>query len=268
MWLFRPTNLSMRALAAALLFVSVLADRAAAAELHVMNSGGFTAALAKLSSRFEQKTGDRLAVATGPSMGTTPFAIPVRLARGEPADVLIMVRGALDKLAEQGVVIKASEVDLATSRVGIAVKAGAPLPDISTVEGLKRALLDAKSIAYSDSASGVYVGSDLFRRLGIDREVSAKARMIPATPVGLIVASGKAEIGFQQISELLPIPGITVVGPIPDSVQKITTFSAGVTASAKSPKAARRLIGFLTSAEAQPTIRQTGLDPISRGVAP
>ena len=108
------------------------------------------------------------------------------------------------------------------------MKAGAPRPDISTVEGLKRALLAAKSIAYSDSASGVYIQNEMFKRLGIEDQVKGKARMIPAIPVGEVVARGEAEIGFQQISELKPIKGIDLVGPLPPQVQQYTVFSAGV----------------------------------------
>ena len=108
------------------------------------------------------------------------------------------------------------------------MKAGAPRPDISTVEGLKRALLAAKSIAYSDSASGVYIQNEMFKRLGIEDQVKGKARMIPAIPVGEVVAHGEAEIGFQQISELKPIKGIDLVGPLPPQVQQYTVFSAGV----------------------------------------
>jgi molybdate transport system substrate-binding protein len=244
---------------------AVLAANGRAEEIRVMNSGGFAAAYNALAPGFEKQTGNKLVTSYGPSMGATPEAIPNRLARGEAADVLIMARSALDALVSQRKVVRGSEADLVRSRIGLAVKAGAPRPDISSVEGLKRTLLNARSIAYSDSASGVYVANELFQRLGIAAAVSPKAAMIPATPVGLIVARGEAEVGFQQISELLPIAGIKVVGPIPESVQKVTVFSAGITTTAKSPQAAQLLIDYLASPKARRAIRRYGLEPIPSG---
>ena len=235
----------------------------AADHIYVMNSGGFAEAYKALVPGYEKRTGDTLVSTYGPSMGQTPEAIPNRLQRGESADVVIMVRAALDGLVKQGRVVAGSQTDLVRSRIGMAVRAGAPVPDISSVEGFKRALLGARSIAYSDSASGMYLSKELFQRLGIDAEVAPKSRMIPATPVGLIVARGEAEIGFQQLSELLPVAGIRVVGPIPDPVQKITVFAAGVAVAARSPAAARRLIEYLSSEEAWPAIRRAGMEPVA-----
>ena len=165
-----------------------------------------------------------------------------------------MVGSALNKLAEEGKIIPDSRVDLARSAIGIAIRSGATKPDISTVESLRTMLLNAKSIAYSDSASGVYVSTELFQRLGIADQVTAKSRMIPAEPVGSIVARGEAEIGFQQISELKPIPGIELVGPLPDELQKITIFSAGIVTGSKQPDAAKSLITFLASPAATKAI--------------
>jgi molybdate transport system substrate-binding protein len=145
------------------------------------------------------------------------------------------------------------------------VKAGAPKPDISSADTLKRALLAAKSVAYSDSASGVYVSSEMFKKLGIENEMKDKARMIPATPVGEIVAHGDAEIGFQQISELNPVKGIDIVGPLPADLQKITVFSAGIATASKEPEAGRALIKFLTSKDANAEIVKSGLEPIPPG---
>ncbi|HEY2015016.1 MAG TPA: substrate-binding domain-containing protein [Bryobacteraceae bacterium] len=229
-----------------------------------MISGGFSAPYLALVPAFERETGMRLITIRGPSMGNDPTAIPVRLSRGEAADVLIMVRSALDGLIRAGRVIPRTEVDLVRSRIGLAVKAGSPKPDISTVASLKRTLLGAKSVAYSDSASGVYVSGQLFRRLGIVHEMAAKAHMVPAIPVGKIVAEGRAEVGFQQLSELLPIAGIQVVGPIPDAVQKVTVFSGGVSTTSTCQRQARRLIGFLASSNARKTIENAGLEPVIR----
>jgi molybdate transport system substrate-binding protein len=198
-------------------------------------------------------------------MGTTQNAIPVRLERGEPADVLIMVGYALTDLAKQGKVIAESRVDLVKSPIGIAVRSGAPKPDISSADTLKRALLAAKSVAYSDSASGVYVSTEMFAKLGIADEMKDKARKIPATPVGEIVARGDAEIGFQQISELLPVAGVDIVGPLPPDVQKITVFSAGIATVSKEPDAGKALIKFLASPAASAAIVKSGMEPIPAG---
>lgn len=240
----------------------VLAGTAQAAEVRVMISGGFSAAYRELAAEFEKATGNKVLTASGPSMGTTENAIPVRLARGEPADVLIMVGYALDDLVKQGKAVADSKVDLARSPIGIAVRAGVAKPDIGSVNALKRALLAAKSVAYSDSASGVYVQNELFKRLGIEDEMKGKARMIPAVPVGEVVARGEAEIGFQQISELKTVHGIDIVGPLPAEVQKITIFSAGIAAGAKEPAAGKALIAFLVAPAAAPAITKSGLDPI------
>ena len=256
---------NFRALLLGLASALLLTATASAAEVRVMISGGLTAAFTALVPEYERQTGNKVLVAYGPSMGTTVNAIPMRLERGEPADVLIMVGYALGDLAKNGKVIPDSRVDLVKSGIGVAVKAGAPKPDISSADTLKRALLAAKSVAYSDSASGVYVSSEMFKKLGIENEMKDKARMIPATPVGEIVAHGDAEIGFQQISELNPVKGIDIVGPLPADLQKITVFSAGIATASKEPEAGRALIKFLTSKDASAEIVKSGLDPIPPG---
>jgi molybdate transport system substrate-binding protein len=234
---------------------------AQAAEVKVMISGGLSAAYKELVPQFERATGTTVVTAYGPSMGTTENAIPVRLARGENADVLIMVGDALGKMIDDGKAVAGTRVDIVRSPIGMVVRAGAPKPDISTPEALKQTLLNAKSIAYSDSASGVYVGTELFEKLGIADQVKGKAKMIPAEPVAAGVARGESELGFQQISELLPIPGADLVGQLPASLQKITVFSAGIATGSKQPEAGKALIAFLASAKAAPVLKKTGLDP-------
>jgi molybdate transport system substrate-binding protein len=261
----RIGSIFTRAIVSAVASILLVAGTADAAEVKVMISGGFSAAYRTLVPEFERATKNTVATVAGPSMGATPEAIPNRLQRGEPADVLIMVGDALDELIKQGKVVADSRVELARSNIGMAVRAGAPKPDISTVDALKRTLLAAKSIAYSDSASGVYLSTVLFQRLGIADQIKGKSRMIPAEPVGAVVARGDAEIGFQQISELLPVQGIDLVGPLPPEVQKVTVFSAGIVTVAKEPDAGRALVKFLASPAAAPAITGSGLEPVTPG---
>ena len=261
----RPSSATIRALLLGLASVLLLSTSARAAEVRVMISGGLAAAFNALVPEYEKQTGNKVLVAYGPSMGTTVDAIPVRLERGEPTDVLIMVGFALADLAKKGKVVPDSQVNLVKSPIGVAVKAGAPKPDISSADALKRALLDAKTVAYSDSASGVYISTEMFKKLGIDEEMKGKARQIPATPVGEIVAKGEAEIGFQQISELKPVAGIEIVGPVPAELQKITVYSAGIATVSKEPEAGKALIRFLGSQAAREEIVKSGMEPILPG---
>src|SRR3954469_14022254 len=258
------TIIVRRLIALSLLIVLMAgAGVASASEVRVMISGGLATPYKELVPQFERETGNTVITAYGPSMGTTENAIHVRVARGEAADVLIMVGDALGEMIEQGKAVRTNRVDLVRSPIGIAVRAGASKPDIRTPDALKQALLNAKSVAYSDSASGVYVGNELFKRLGIADEMRNKARMIPAEPVASVVARGDAELGFQQISELLPIAGSDLVGPLPPEVQKITVFSAGLTANASQPEAGKALIAFLASAESAAALKKAGLDPFA-----
>jgi molybdate transport system substrate-binding protein len=255
-----PAN--FRALLLGFVGSMLLTVTASAAEVRVMISGGLTAAFDALAPEYERQTGNKLLVVYGPSMGTTANAIPVRLERGEPADVLIMVGYALADLARKGKVAPGSQIDLVKSTIGAAVKASAPKPDISSADALKRTLLAAKTVAYSDSASGVYISTEMFKKLGIEEEMKGKARQIPATPVGEIVARGEAELGFQQLSELKPVQGIEIIGPLPAELQKVTVFSAGIAAASKEPEAGKTLIRFLTSPAASAAIVKSGMEPI------
>ncbi|KAF1039661.1 MAG: Aconitate isomerase [Burkholderia lata] len=240
---------------------------AAATELRVMISGGFTAAYKQLGPGFTAASGDTLDTISGPSMGESKEAIPNRLANGEKADVLIMVGYALDRLIKEGKVIPASRVELADSRIGMVVRAGATKPDIGTVEQLKDVLLHAKSVAYSDSASGVYIEKEMFRKLGVEAQVKPKAKMVPRIPVASVVANGDYEIGFQQVSELLPVPGVTYAGKVPESVQSVTRFAGGIPVGADHPEEAKKLLDYLASPQAQPAVRATGLDSVTMSPA-
>lgn len=237
--------------------------RAAGSTLHVMTSGAFTAPYRILAPSFESVTGHKLEAAYGASMGNAPDAIPQRLARGEPADVVILARDALDALVRAGQVRAGSEVDLVESRIAMAVRTGTPHPRIGTVEEFREAMLKAQSIGYSASASGVYFSTELLQRLGIADQVLPKTRRILSERVGAVVARGELEIGFQQVSELLPIPGIEIVGPLPAPIQRVTTFSAGIGTRSEQPQSAHALISFFASSAAHEVIRRTGLDPVS-----
>ena len=249
--------------AAALLLSCALLSAAAARvdEITVVTSGAFTAAYLELAPEYERTTHNKLVTEFGPSMGTTHNAIPIRLERGEAIDVVIMAAPALADLIKQGKVPADSRVDLVNSYIGMAVKAGAPKPDISTVDALKRTLLAAKSIGYSDSASGVYLSTELFQKLGIADQIMSKSRKIEADPVGGFVANGEVEIGFQQISELRPVKGIDIVGELPPGAQRVTVFAAGIPTTSKNPAAAKALIRWLASPAAYPAIKKSGLEP-------
>ena len=249
----------------ALLGIAAASARAPQAnkdEIKVVTSGAFTAAYLELVPEYERASHNKLMTEFGPSMGTTHNAIPVRLERGEAIDVVIMAAPALDDLTRQGKIRPGSRVDLVQSKMGMAVKAGAPKPDISTLDALKHTLLAAKSIAYSDSASGVYLSTELFPKLGIADEIKSKCRKIEADPVGGVVASGEVEIGFQQISELRPVKGIDIVGELPPGAQRVIVFAAAIPTTSKHPEAAKALIQWLASPANYTLIQKTGLEPV------
>jgi molybdate transport system substrate-binding protein len=235
---------------------------AQATDINVVTSGAFTAAFLELVPIYERETHNKLVTGFGPSMGTTTNAIPVRLNRGEAIDVVIMAAPGLEPLIKEGKIRPGSRVDLVQSLIGMAVKTGAPKPDISTVEALKRTLLAAKSIGYSDSASGVYLSTVLFPKLGVWDQIKSKSRKIEADPVGGFVATGDVEIGFQQISELRPVKGIEIVGELPPGAQVVTVFAAAIPITSKQPEAAKALIQWLASPSAHAAIKKSGLEPV------
>ena len=239
------------------------AEAEAAREVAVVTSGGVAAAYDALVPRFQEETGIRLVTAYGASTGGAPDSIPARLERGERFDVLIMSQAGLEALTAAGLVRADTRVDLATSSIGMAVREGAPLPDISTPDAFVETLLAAESIGYSASVSGTYVSAELFPRLGLAEELAPKSRRIVSERVAAVVARGEVEIGFQQVSEILSIEGAAYVGPLPDEYQRVTTFSTGIATDAENPVGARRLVDFLLSAEAARTIAETGLEPLS-----
>jgi len=248
--------------------VALLAGRgASAADVQVMISSGFFGVYSELGPAFERASGHHLVTIRGPSMGDSPEAIPARLTRGEPADVVILDGGAADELGKRGLTRADSKIQLARSLIGMVVRAGAAKPDIGGVDAFRSTLLAAKSIAYSDSGSGTYLSTTLFPKLGIADQIAAKSRKVrgppSGEPVAVVVARGEAEIGFQQVSELIRVPGITFVGTIPADLQPMIFFAGALTSTARQPEAATALIRFLASPEAAPVISRAGLTPPS-----
>lgn len=224
-------------------------------EIKVMASAAFKEAYLELVPEFERTTGHKVVTIWIPSA-----QMMSRLKGGEVVDLVILAADAIDELINLGKIAPGSRVDLAKSGVAVAVRAGAPRPDISSGEALKRAVLAAKAIVYSHGPSGVYLAG-LFQRMGIAEQLKPNVKLVQGEPAGAVVARGEAEIGFQQMSELLPVSGIDILGPLPADVQRITVFSAGLHVGAKAPDAARALVKFMTAPAAVPVIRRKGMEP-------
>lgn len=226
--------------------------------LKLLSTLAVQGALPALVERYERATGTRVDVHFAPTNG-----LLAHIAAGEAGDIAILTRAAVDDLAAKGVLIPYSVADVAISLVGIAVKAGAVGPDISSVKALKVALLQARSIAYSKiGASGVFF-AELIRRLGIADEVNAKATIIPSGFTAELAARGDVELAVQQVSELMLVPGIDIVGPLPPGAESVTMFSAGVFAASDQAEAALELIAYLRSADATRALHAAGLQPVA-----
>jgi molybdate transport system substrate-binding protein len=250
-------------------FVVVAGAAAAnAADIKVMISAGFFHVYSELGPAFEKATGHHLITTRGPSLGDSPEAIPARLSRGEEADVTIMDGAGADFLIAHSLVRAESKMPLAESFIGMVVRAGQPKPDIGTVDGLRKTLLAAKSIAYSDSSSGTYLSTVGFKKLGVADAVAGKSRKVrgPPTgePVAAVVARGEAEIGFQQVAELINVPGTDFVGTVPAEIQPPTYFVGLLTTKSRQPEAAVALLQFLSSEQAAPVIAKAGLKPLAK----
>jgi len=232
----------------------------APSEFRVMTSGAFTAAHLELIPKVESLTKKKIVTAST-SVGSGESSIPNRLKRGEVVDIVIVADDLLRQLIKDGLVLADGATGVARSSIAIAVRAGAPRPDIGTVDGLRRAFLGAKCVAYSASVSGQYLTTELYQRLGIADQMLSRSRFVGGGErTGALVARGEADIAFQQMSELLPVPGIAHITPLPPEVQKTTVFSAGVAASAPDPALARSVIQFLASAEAASAVTRSGLE--------
>jgi molybdate transport system substrate-binding protein len=234
----------------------IAAGMTQAAEIKVLSSNAIKEAYLEFIPAFERTSEHKV---TTTWAGTND--IMKRIQAGETYDLVIMAGTSLDELIKQGKIVAGSRTDLARSGIGVAVRSGAPRPDIASGDALKRALLAAKSVAYSSGPSGVYL-IGLFQRMGIAEELKPKIKQTsPGTPVGTLIARGEAEIGFQQVSELLPIAGIDYLGPLPPDIQHVTIFSGGIQVGAKAPDAASALIKFITSPTAVPIIKKSGMEP-------
>jgi molybdate transport system substrate-binding protein len=231
-----------------------------ATEIRVISGGAFQQVLSALVAQYEKESGNRVDV----TYRTVGQHLKLIASGAETFDVAVLTPAAIDDLAREGKVVTGSRADLAKTGVGVAVKAGAPLPDISTLDAFKRTLLAATSVAYIDPAaggsSGIYVAK-LLERLGIAKEVNAKAVLVQGGAVADHIADGEAEIGIHQISEILPVKGVTLVGPLPAEIQNYTVYSAGVATAAKDRDAASGLVKFLSGQHALPIIESKGMQP-------
>jgi molybdate transport system substrate-binding protein len=248
------SNVARLALA---LVVTIALPSASYAQVKVIISGGFTAAYRELLPDFERTSGLTVTTTSGGSVGNGPNTIGAQVRRGVPADVIILAREGLTDLIKEDRTVPGTDVDLARSVIGVIVHAGAPKPDISTVEALKQTLLRAKSVAMSSSTSGVYLTTVLFPKLGIADQMKDKISTNGAAAVG----RGEAELGLQQVSEVLPVPNVDFIGTIPEAVQYVTTYAAAVVKGSTQIEASKRLIAFLSSPGAMAAIRKSGMEP-------
>jgi len=227
-----------------------------AAEIKVASTQATEEAYKELVAQFEKSTGHKV---TTYYSGT--LNVQKRIADGEPYDLIIMAGPAIDDQIKLGKAVAGSRVDFAQSGTGMAVKKGAPKPDIGSVDAFKKALLASKSIGYSTGPSGIYMLS-VFEKLGIADQMKGKLKQTPSGVfVGTLIATGETEVGFQQISELVHFDGIDYVGPLPGDLQRMTMFSTGIHAGAKQAEAARALVKYITAPAAAPVIRKHGLEP-------
>lgn len=237
------------------------------AGLKIITSGAFAAALAELLPIYKEQHGVEVDLSFGSSLGAAPDSIPTRLGNGERFDLYFLARDAIDQFTTEGFIREGSGVDLVESHIGAMVREGDPEPDISTVEALRQTLLSSKSIAHAASASGIFLSAELFPALGISEEMKKTARTIFSERVGTVVARGDADLGFQQISEILPIEGVKVIGRLPEPYGHSFRFGVAIDAHTDKIDEAKHLMRFAASREAGPIIRETGLDPLFPTIA-
>lgn len=231
---------------------------AGAAEIKVLTAGAYKSVVVAIQPEFEQKSGHKLVIDND-----TVGALTKRVEGGEAFDVIVVSPGAVDDLIKKGKAVAGTRQALARVGIGVMVKEGAPKPDISSVDAFKKAVLDAKTVAYIDPASGGSSGiylAGLFEKLGIANAVKPKAKLKQGGYVADLIVSGEAELGIHQISEILPVKGVTLVGPLPAEIQNYTTYAAGLSASARDAEAAKALIQALAGSMAAPVLKSKGMD--------
>jgi molybdate transport system substrate-binding protein len=230
-------------------------------ELKVIISGGFSGPYEQLVPQFERTTGIKVATGSGSSQGTGPQTIAAQLGRGVPADVVILSREGLTELIAARWIAAGTDADLARTPIGVAVRAGAPKPDVRSVEDFKQVVLKARTVAVPSSTSGIFLIEEIFPRLGIAGRVN-----VEATPRGsgaaAMVATGDADIGLLPVSEIVHASGVELAGVIADEIQLNQIFAAAIVATSTQTDAAKRLIAFLTSQSAAQTIRSGGMEPL------
>ena len=230
--------------------------------MDVLISGGFSSAYEQLLPEFERTSGIKVITGSGASQGTGPQTIAAQLARGVSADVVILSREGLGELIAANRIIAGTDVDLARVPLGVAVRAGTPKPDVSTVEAIKQILLRAKTVAVPGSTSGIWLRTDLFPRLGIVEKINVKAAPRGARATEM-VAEGGADLAVMPVSEILHAAGVDFAGSLPAEIQFIQMFSAAVVAGSREIDGAKRLIEFLASARASEAIRKSGMEPLA-----
>ena len=246
---------------AAFVIAAVVAlPTASFAQVKVIISGGFSAVYRELLPELERTSGITVTTGSGGSQGDGPNTIGAQLRRGVLADVVIMNKAGLGELIAEGRIAAGTNVDLARTYLGMAVRAGAPKPDISTVDAFKQTLLRAKSVTFDSSTTGIYLTTNLFPRLGIAEEMARKS----TTSGVAAVARGDAEIAVQPISEILPVRGVDLVGTIPAEVQYVAVFAAAVVAGSKEMEASNRLIAFLASEATTAAMKKNGMEAARR----
>jgi molybdate transport system substrate-binding protein len=234
----------------------LLSGAVQAAELKVLSSNAAKEAYLEMFPQFEKASGHKVAITWA---GTND--IKKRIAAGEVYDLIVIASPEMDAFIKDGKVIAGSKIDLVKSGIGVGVKSGAPKPDFSSAEALKKTLIAAKTVGYSQGPSGVYLLT-LFEKMGIADQIKAKAKVVtPGVPVATVIRSGEAEIGFQQVSELIHEKGIDYLGPLPADIQRITTFSGGIHTAAKEQAAAKALQSFLSSPDRVQDLKKHGLQP-------
>jgi molybdate transport system substrate-binding protein len=237
---------------------------AASAQLNVLISGGFSGAYEKLLPEFERTSGIKVMTGSGASQGTGPQTIAAQLARGVPANVVILSREGLSDLIAAKKIAAGTDVDLARVSLGVAVRAGAPKPDVSTVEAFKQVVLKANTVAIPGSTSGIWLTTDLFPRLGITERINVKVTSRGTDATGMVAAGG-ADLAVMPVSEILHAPGVDYAGSLAPEIQFVQTFSAAVVGGSGDIDDSKRLIEFLASARASEAIRNSGMEPLAGG---